>query len=401
MDPLAIHNNATFDDRISKVDEYIFKPYNSTSIHESDEIRVAIQTENIITLPCQSYLFFEGTFTNSGSPDAESAAKIVNNGLAFLFDEIRMEINGVTIDRTRNVGISSLLKGYASMNLLDCRRYENAGWRHTDNVTIVSKKRFNAAIPLKLLLGFAEDFTQILVNVRQELIMIRSKNTKNVTVGTAGDPGVIKLSSVEWRMPVLTVSDTEKLKLLKVIENDTPLKIPFRAWELYEHPSIPQATSNSWNITSSLKTEKPRFMIIGFQTNRNGIDKDASKFDHCNITDLKVYLNGERFPYNNYNLDFHNDKYTMLYEHYANFQNAYYGSENFPLLTRDTFKSIAPLFIIDCSKQKEEIKYGAVNISLEFSSSENIAAETTAYCLIIHDRLLEYTPLTNIVRTIV
>lgn len=322
----------------------------------------------------------------------------MNNGLAFLFDEIRLDLNGVTIDRTRNVGISSLLKGYASLNELDIKRFQNAGWKTNDHNTLVKNKLFSAAIPLKLLLGFAEDFDRVLVNVRQELILIRSKNTKNVTLGTNDDAGSIKLTTVEWRVPVLTVSDSANLEILKVMENDTPLQIPFRAWNLHERPSIPQSTTNSWNITSSLKTEKPRYIIVGFQTSRNAVDKDASKFDNCNITDLKLYLNGERFPYNNYNLDFGNDKYAMLYEHYANFQQAYYGSDKFPLLTKETFKSTAPIFVIDCSKQKDQIKYGAVNISMEYTPSENMPADTTVYCLIIHDRLAEYTPLSNIVR---
>lgn len=45
MDPLAILNKAAFDDRITKVDEYIFKPYNSSALGNSDEIRIPIQTE--------------------------------------------------------------------------------------------------------------------------------------------------------------------------------------------------------------------------------------------------------------------------------------------------------------------------------------------------------------------
>ena len=86
MDPLDIANIIDSDDRITKVDEYIFKPYNNTAINESDEIRIAVQSENILALPSESFIYFEGTIQkNYGSA---TAAKIANNGLAILFDEV-------------------------------------------------------------------------------------------------------------------------------------------------------------------------------------------------------------------------------------------------------------------------------------------------------------------------
>ena len=400
MDPLAIINNIQFDDRITKVDEYVFKPYNNTAINESDEIRIAVQSENILALPSESFIYLEGTFTQ---PDGSATtAKIANNGMAFLFDEVRIDLNGVTIDRTRNVGITTLIKNLISLNLMESNKLENAGWATPDSaVNIVTNNKFSACIPLNKILGFAEDFNHVIVNIKMELILIRAKNTTNVSIGTAADPGKVTLTHIDWRLPVITVKDTEKLKVLKYIENDMPLTVPFRSWELYEHPSLPQTTNHSWNIATALKLERPRYVIVGFQTDKTGVDKDASKFDHCSITDLRVYLNGERFPYNDYKLDFTNHKIGALYEHYANFQSSYYGNSQWPLLTKSTFIKHAPLFVIDCSKQKEDIKLGAINISLEFSSSTNIPANTSAFCLIIHDRVVEYTPLTNIVRIVI
>jgi len=38
-----------------------------------------------------------------------------NNCVAFIFDEIRYELNGVEIDRNRNVGITSTLKNYVTV----------------------------------------------------------------------------------------------------------------------------------------------------------------------------------------------------------------------------------------------------------------------------------------------
>jgi len=56
------------------------------------------------------------------------------------------------------------------------------------------------------------------------------------------------------------------------------------------------------------------------------------------------------------------------------------------------------LFVIDCSRQNESIK-SANRARTEFDCKENIPANITVYCLILHDRVIEYCP-SNVVRKI-
>ena len=53
------------------------------------------------------------------------------------------------------------------------------------------------------------------------------------------------------------------------------------------------------------------------------------------------------------------------------------------------------MIVVDCSKQNESIKEGVVDIKLEIELADNAPAETIAYCLIIHDKLFQYNPLSN------
>jgi hypothetical protein len=46
--------------------------------------------------------------------------------------------------------------------------------------------------------------------------------------------------------------------------------------------------------------------------------------------------------------------------------------------------------VIDCSKQKEELKRSPVDIRIEFETNVVIPNKTTAYCLILHDRIAKY-----------
>lgn len=86
---------------------------------------------------------------------------------------------------------------------------------------------------------------------------------------------------------------------------------------------------------------------------------------------------------------------------YANFQQSYYGQDPKPLLDTTEFLLYAPIAVIDCSHQNESIKTGPVDVKLEFNTSANIPAATSAYCLILHDRIVEYSPLTSEVKKLV
>ena len=84
---------------------------------------------------------------------------------------------------------------------------------------------------------------------------------------------------------------------------------------------------------------------------------------------------------------------------YARFQESYYyKNPGEPCLTLSKFHDIAPLIVIDCSRQNDSLKTGSVDIRLEFETNQNIPANTSAYCIILHDRLVRYNPLTNVIK---
>ena len=148
--------------------------------------------------------------------------------------------------------------------------------------------------------------------------------------------------------------------------------------------------------------EKPRFVVLAFQTARkNNLQKRADEIDHCKVTNAKLFLNKKYYPYDNLNLDIAIGPYALLFEMYSNFLESYYHlQDEKPVITSEEFITKAPLIVFDCSHQDEALKVSAVDVRLEFESSENFPAETRAFCLILHDTLSEYTSLSNTVRRI-
>lgn len=400
---LNVDESVYVDNSVSSFEYHTYQPYAANSLSHNDEIRIPIQGQDLITLPSQSYVLIEGKLTDD-KDKVSTTLKFVNNGVLSLFDEIRYELNGTVIDRNKNPGVSSTLKGYPSYNTNLSSRLINAGWSPTEHPAITDGGGdFSACIPLKMILGFAEDFQKVILNARQELILIRSSSDINATVtSVATEKPKIVLRRVVWKIPHISVSDSEKLKLLKQIERNRDFNIPFRSWELNEFPLLPQTTRHSWTIKASSHLERPRFIIFALQTEKKNVNtRNNSHFDHCNLTNIKLHLNSEIYPYDSLNLNFDNKQWAILYEMYAQFQQSYYyKNQSEPCLSPAKYLENAPLVVIDCSHQNEIVKSGAVDIRLEFESSKNIPDKTSAYCLILHDRLVKYNSLTYVVKVL-
>lgn len=397
---LNISENVYVDESIEGIEYHTYSPYASNSFKNNDEVRIPIQTQNLITLPSQSYLLVEGQLLNDKGAVSKTL-QFINNGILHCFDEIRYSLGSTVIDRVRNPGITCTLKGYPSFTENDCTRLTNAGWSHTEHPKILdSQGNFSVYIPLNMILGFMEDFQKIILNVHQELILIRSNTDLNAIHTNAEETPKIEIKKIAWRMPHVSVSDTEKLRLLKQMESNRDLSIAFRSWELHEYPLLQETQQHTWTVKTTNQLEKPRYIIFGFQTDRkNKTGRPASYFDPCNLSNFKAYLNSNIYPYDNLNLNFDSKKFTVLYEMFTKFQQSYYYKQKpEPCFSPSQFEHYAPLVVIDCSRQNETLKNGAVDIRLEFETSKNIASNTSAYCLIIHDRLVKYNPLTSTVK---
>ncbi|XP_026829600.1 uncharacterized protein LOC113562951 [Ooceraea biroi] len=290
-DVLDIAGEPVFDERIVGLETHTYNPYANTSFGYSDEIRIPIQQQDLYTLPYESYLYIEGTFsivgTAAGEGDGGAAhtnqARLVNNCAAFLFDEIRYELNGIEIDRSRN----------------------NAGWSVVNNTS--GPGDFNLCVPLGTLLGFCEDYRRVVINARHELVLIRARNDINC---------------------VVLSSDRHEPKI-----------------DLHK-----STTAHTWAVKAATQLEKPRYVIFALQTGRRNIaTKDASLFDECNLSNVKLFLNSEFYLYDDMHLDFTKNRYAVLYDMYARFRRAYYAldrDDDGAMLTLSKFLPCGPLVVI-------------------------------------------------------
>lgn len=297
-----------FDDTIQSYQLQSHEAYTSR-YDNSDQIRIKLP-EDLCTLPGESVILIEGRLvktdaTNKVVPATDT--KFVNNGFTFLFSEIRYEVNTKYIDGNVKPGITTTMKNLLSLNMSESLKLKNSGYYPNEGKIDLVDGNFQASIPLKTLLGWAETYNRVMLNVQQELILIRSNTDDNALICTTNEKAKVEINKLVWMVPHIGPGLKEEVHLTKLIEQDKTIQVPYRKWELYSQPLFPNITKYAWPVKPFTALETPRFIIIGFQTDREGdLSKNTSHFDSCDLSEIRVFINNERFPYANLNVAFKN-----------------------------------------------------------------------------------------------
>ena len=103
------------------------------------------------------------------------------------------------------------------------------------------------------------------------------------------------------------------------MESNIKLPIAYRTRQC-DMLSVPESTSFLRRLSVKTAPEKPRFIIVGFQMNKDGDQtKNPSTINHVNPKIAYVTLNSDRYPAVDYNLSFPNQKFSMVYGDVASF----------------------------------------------------------------------------------
>ena len=82
---------------------------------------------------------------------------------------------------------------------------------------------------------------------------------------------------------------------------------------------------------------------------------NAALFDHCNLTNMQVWLNHARYPSLDMPTDFAKEQYAGVYKSFYDFSSRYYGIDNLlagSAVSPIAFKSLYPIHVFDVSKQE-------------------------------------------------
>ena len=272
---------------------------------------------------------------------------------------------------------------------------QNVGW-NVRKLYIINnsdpKGTFSFRIPFKRIFGFCEDYDKVVYGLRRGFILTRNDD-QDAIFRNGGDPGKITLSKISWCMPYVTPADKDKMVLYKIIERKEKLPVGYRMIQCITS-SIPQTTSFSWRLFVKSSPEVPRFIIVGFQTDKSGDqEQNPSIFDNVNVKNFYAMLNSNKYPTLDYNLSFPKQQFSGAYSDAAEFRSKFFNMKELisnPNFTPAEYKNLYPLFLFDVSKQNEKLKYSSTDIQIKMEFNENVPAGTEAFAVTTSDRLINF-----------
>ena len=194
-------------------------------------------------------------------------------------------------------------------------------------------------------------------------------------------------------MPDVTPADKDKMELYRIIERKATLSVGYRMIQC-TNASIPQSTSFSCRLSVKSSPEVPRFIIVGFQTDKsNNQEQNPSTFDNVNIRNIYAMLNSNRHPTLDYNLSFPAQQFCRAYGDAPEFRSKFFDMNELvsnPNFTPSEYKTLYPLFLFDVSKQSEKLKHSTTDIQIKMEFNANVPANTEAFAVTISDRLINF-----------
>ena len=410
------------DDSIDKYEYIQYDCVAGTNLNSTgQDIRLVIETQDIFTHPSESYLIIEGELKKNDNNryGNNDLITLINNGIMYLFKRIRYELSGQEIENIMNVGQATTMLGLLKYpDDFSKSKGLNQLW-YKDTTTVAdddnsgfiirrdyiirlpdTKGEFSFRIPLKHIFGFCEDYDKIVYGLKHTLTLTRNNDNDAIfkTDTQAGGQdtvvdGKVVLKDIFWFMPHVTPADKDKMELYKIIERKEKIPVGYRMIQC-DSAIIPQSNNFSWRLSVKSSPEVPRFIIVGFQTNKIGSQKtNPSLFDNVHVSNIYVMLNSTRYPTADYNISFTNQKYSRVYGDAAEFRSKFYNMDELisnPNISPADFKSLYSLFLFDVSKQSERLKYSTTDIQIKMHFSRNVPVNTQAYAVIISDRLINF-----------
>ena len=435
-DILQITEDIPVDDSIY---EYEYKEYNpiAGAPLNRGSIVLTIESQDIYTHPAESFLIVEGKLVkkaDGGVYDADTLITLINNGIMYLFSDVRYHLASHEIEVLQNPGHATTILGMLkfpddfskSQGLNQCWIKDtgegnttvdgnnvNEGFKLRRNYIInmpAPRGHFCFKIPLKHFLGFCEDYKKILYGMQQRLTLTRTGDDNAIFRDNGVDEGKVEIERIKWFMPHVIPSDAYRLQLDKIIEKKEKIPVGYRMLQC-DNTSI-SGTNFTWRLGVKSSPDIPRFIIVGFQIERNNNqEQNPARFDNCNIGNIYVTLNAKRYPDTDYDIKFNENRFCRIYGDAASFRKKFYNMDELVSnhnINPVDYKNLFPIFVFDVTKQSEKLKTSVsdIHVKMRFNTNpaldrDNNPLNVMAYAVIISDRLFHFvsdgSKITNIV----
>ena len=196
-------------------------------------------------------------------------------------------------------GGCGLAQGWFPDTGLGAEPTANAGFKKRQGYLIQTSNprgSFQCAIPMKPIFGFMDDYSKVTYGMRDTLLLIHRNDDDALFPTATAAAGKVKSTKLAWFVLIVQPNDVRKVNLYKSIASNNVIPVLFRMRQC-ESYTVPQSTFTVWRLNVSSAPDKPRWVLVGLQMDKNGSQvRNASIFNHRNLTNMQVWLNHSRYP---------------------------------------------------------------------------------------------------------
>jgi len=248
--------------------------------------------QDLFTHPSESYLVFHGKLVKNADDTEYANADVImltNNAMLHLFNNIKYQLSGQEIESLFHpeqaptmLGLLKFPDDFQKSTGLNQLWFKDAGeTAHLQNnvgfaaqqIYIIEKSdpqgTFSFRVPLKHIFGFRDDYEKVVYGFKHQLTIVRKGDNDAIFRAAAADARKVVLSKLSWYMPHVTPNLQEKLALYKTIESKSSLPVGYRMIQCDSIP-VPQTRNFTWRLSVKSAPEKPRWIIVAFQTDKSG-----------------------------------------------------------------------------------------------------------------------------------
>lgn len=154
---------------------------------------------------------------------------------------------------------------------------------------------FEFHIPLTHTFGFAE-YKKVIYGLEHTLTLTRGSDSQTLHRNNTAVDGNINFANISWYLSQIQMTPDYLTEMRSLIERKETIPLAFRA-RTSEQTILTQTPNYTWRLSVTGGVEKPRWIIIGFQTAKiNTQQENPTVFDHLNLKNAYVTLISERYP---------------------------------------------------------------------------------------------------------
>ena len=415
VDILRITDPVITDESISEYEHIEYNPIAGTNLNDGGDIMITIELQDVFSHPSESFLLIEGKLTKADGSNYENGdlVTLTNNGIMYLFKRIRYDLAEKAIETVQHPGQVTTMLGllkypddFSKSVGVNQSWFKDTGTEANKETNLGFNLRqeyiirypeptgtFSFRIPMKHIFGFCEDYPKIIYGMKQTLTLTRDTDDNAIYRAVGVDAGKVTLNKISWYMPKVIPADKEKMEILKIIEKKEKIPVAYRMIQCAT-AQITESPSFNWRLSAKTSPEVPRFIVVGFQTNKNNAQTtNPALFDHVNVKSIHCTLDSVRYPKTDYKISFPRLQFSRVYGDAALSRTKFFNMNELisnPNFSPTEYKELYPLFVFDVSKQSDRLQYSTTDIQINVDFDPNPPANTVGYAVLLSDRLAHF-----------